>query len=92
MKVSGRQVVASPGTAVALGSGPVAGPLLVKALPGNQGEVYLGNKGPGGVDAASVLVLEAGDEVVFYFVGRLETLYLDAALPGEGVSWIMLNI
>ena len=90
--ISGQKTVAASGTAVVLGSVRIDGPLLVKALDTNTGVVALGNDGSGDVTLSNGLRLEAGELVVFEYVGELASLYLDAEVNGEGVSWIALNI
>jgi len=34
----------------------------------------------------------AGDPVVFNFVGNLASIWVDAAVNGEGVAWLMLDV
>ena len=89
---SGKKTVATAGTAEALGSGQVAGPLMVKALAANTGKVYLGNDGAGDVSSANGLELSAGDVVVFQHVGSLANIMLDSSVNGEGVTWLCLEI
>jgi hypothetical protein len=89
---SGQKTVTTAGTAVALGSGRIDGALLVKALDTNTGVVALGNDGGNDVTLSNGLRLQAGEVVVFEYLGELASLYLDAAVNGEGVSWIILNL
>jgi len=88
---SGQKTIAANGTAEALGSGQVHGALMVKALNGNAGDVYIGNDGAGDVTNANGLELAAGDVVIFDTISNLGALMLDADNNGEGVSWILLN-
>ena len=46
---SGQTTVTTHGTEVALGSDKVNAPVMVKALAGNTGLIYLGNDGAGAV-------------------------------------------
>jgi hypothetical protein len=92
MSISGQKTVAAAGTEVALGTQVVNGPLMVKALPGNTGAVYLGRGADGALSSTTGLALSAGEVVVFDWVGSLASLLLDAAVSGEGVSWILLNV
>lgn len=92
MVISGQKTVTTAGTAEALGSESIQGPLMVKALAGNTGYVYLGNDGAGDVSSSTGLVLEAGEAVVFDWVGYLGTLMVDVSVNGEGVAWLRLNI
>jgi hypothetical protein len=89
---SGKKTIAAAGTAEALGTGQVAGPLMVKALAGNTGLVYVGNDGAGDVASANGLELAAGEVVVFQFVSQLSAIMVDSAVNGEGVTWLCLEI
>ena len=91
MAVSGQKTVTTAGTAVVLGTQRIDGPLMVKALDTNTGVVALGNDGANDVTVSNGLRLEAGDVIVFDYVGSLNDLWLDSAVNGEGVSWIMLQ-
>ena len=92
MAISGQKTVTAAGTEVALGTQLVNGPLMVKALPGNTGAVYLGRTADGTLGSATGLVLSAGEVVIFDWVGSLANLLLDSAVSGEGVSWVLLWI
>jgi len=89
MAISGQKKVTAAGTAVALGATPVHGPLLVRALPGNTGNVAIGNDGANDVTLQNGLVLGPGQEVRLGWVGSLGSIWLDAAVNGEGVAWMM---
>lgn len=89
---SGQKTVTTAGTAEALGSQVVNGPLMVKALLANSNNVYVGNDGAGDVTGSNGLELDAGDSVVFEFVGNLSEIILDADTNGEGVSWLALTV
>jgi hypothetical protein len=91
MAISGQKTVTTAGEAVALGSGRIDGALLVKALASNTGMLAVGNDGSNDVSLSNGLPLEAGEAVVFEWVGELGSLYLDAAVDGEGAAWIRLN-
>ena len=90
--ISGQKTVTTAGVAVALGSQPVNGPLMVKALTANTGEIAIGDDGTNDVTTTSGLLLSAGEVVVFDFVGHLATLLLDSEIDGEGVAWLVLNV
>jgi len=92
MAISGQKTVTTAGTAVQLGTQPIQGPLLVKALDTNTGIVAVGNDGAGGVTVSNGLRLLKGESVEFQWVGSLATLWLDSAVDGEGVSWISLQV
>jgi hypothetical protein len=92
MAMSGQKTVTAAGSAEALGSGIVNGPLMVKALDTNTGVVAIGNDGSGDVSLSSGMRLAAGDPVVFNFVGNLASILVDAAVNGEGVVWLVLDV
>ena len=89
---SGKKTITAAGTAEALGSGQVAGPLMVKALAANTGKIYIGNDGAGDVASTNGLELSAGEPVVFQFVGQLSAIMVDSSVNGEGVTWLCLEI
>ena len=90
--ISGQKTVTTAGTAVQLGTVRVEGPLMVKALDTNTGIVALGNDGANDVTVSNGLRLSAGEVCVLDFVGCLANIWLDSAVNGEGVSWIVLNV
>jgi hypothetical protein len=89
--ISGQKTVTAAGTEVALGTQAINGPLMVKALVANTGTIYIGNDGAGAVASNSGLQLEAGDIIIFDWVGSLASLMIDASVDGEGVSWLALD-
>lgn len=90
--ISGQKTVAAAGTAVPLGAQRVEGPLMVRALDSNTGVVAVGNDGANDVTVANGMRLSAGDVLIFDWVGSLADIWLDAAVNGEGVCWIQLNV
>lgn len=90
--ISGQKTVTTAGTAVQLGTVRIEGPLIVKALDANTGVVALGNDGANDVTLSNGIRLSASEVLVFDFVGSLANLWLDSAVNGEGVGWIMLNV
>lgn len=89
--ISGQKTVAAAGTAEALGSASLQGPLMIKALIANTGYIYVGNDGAGDVASGNGLELAAGDVVVFDWVGSLANIIIDSSVNGEGVSWLLLS-
>ena len=90
--ISGQKTVTAAGTAVQLAtSRQVASALMVKALNGNTGLVYVGQVS-GDVSSANGVPLAAGESVVFSFVGNLAEVWVDSAVNAEGVAWLMLDI
>jgi hypothetical protein len=90
--ISGQKTVTAAGTAEALGSQQINAPLMVKALTTNTNLVYLGNDGTPDVASGTGLPLQAGEVVIFEFIGSLGSLYVDAAVNGEGVAWLALDV
>ena len=90
--ISGQKTVTAAGTAEALGSGLVNGPLMVKALSSNSGAVAVGSDGSGDVTTANGMLLAGGESVVFDFVGDLGSIMIDAENDGEGAAWLVLNV
>jgi hypothetical protein len=90
MGLSGQTTVTTSGTEVALGSQQIGAPLMVKALPGNTGLVYVGESA-GGISSSTGMPLSAGEVVIFEFVGQLGSLWVDSAVNGEGVAWLALS-
>ena len=90
--ISGQKTVAAAGTAEALGSALIHGPLMIKALLANSNNVYIGNDGAGDVTSANGIELDAGEVAIFNHVGSLANLIVDVDTNGEGVSWISLNV
>ena len=89
--LSGQKTIATAGTALALGSQVINAPLMIKALDTNTGVVAVGNDGAGDVTVSNGMRLDAGDAVVFEFVGDLGNIIVDVATNGEGVAWLALN-
>lgn len=84
----GHDTVATAGTAEALNGGaalavPDGHAVKIKALPGNTGNVYVGDST---VSASSGYVLTPGDTVSIQ-VADVATIYADVDTGGEGVSW-----
>lgn len=88
--LSGKTTVTTAGTAVVLGNMTVDGPLMVKALLANTNNIYVGNVS-GDVSSSNGLELDAGDVIIFNYVGDLNNIWIDADTNGEGVSWLLLG-
>lgn len=88
---SGQKAVTTAGTEVALGSGAVNGPLMIKALAANTGKMYVGNDGAGAVANSSGYELSAGDSVILNYVADLNTVMVDSSVNGEKVCWLALG-
>jgi hypothetical protein len=91
MALSGQKTVAAAGTAEQLGTQDIFGPLMVKALDTNTGIVAVGNDGAGDVTVANGMRLAAGDVIVFSYVGNMASIWIDSAVNGEGIAWLMLD-
>jgi hypothetical protein len=92
MALSGQKTVTSAGTAVALGSQLINGPLMVKALSTNTGTIAIGNDGAGDVTVSNGMLLLKEQEVYFSFVGNLSSLMIDSSVDAEGVAWLKLEV
>ena len=69
--LSGQKTIATAGTALALGSQVINAPVMIKALDTNTGVVAVGNDGAGDVTVSNGMRLDAGDVIIFEFVGDL---------------------
>lgn len=89
---SGQTTVTTAGTAVPLTTTAVrCTRVIIQALEGNTGAIYVGNDGAGDVSSANGFVLgsTAGtNDRVELACGDTANIWLDAATNGEGVSWI----
>lgn len=90
-QISGQTTVPNAGTAVTLGSFSVSGPILIKALDTNTGVMVVGDDGTGDVTVSNGHRLLAGDMVIMQ-LGNLKSIYIDASVNGEGVSWLKITL
>ena len=88
--LSGKTTVTTAGTAVVLGNMTVDGPLMVKALLANTNNIYVGNVN-GDVASTNGLQLDAGEVIIFNYIGDLNNIWIDADTNGEGVTWLLLG-
>ena len=90
MALSGQKKTGTPGsTAVQLGDQQISGALMIKALLANTGNIYVGDS----TTSATVgLELDAGEAIIFEYVGNLNTIYIASSVDAEGVSWMMLEV
>ena len=88
MDMSGEVLVTTAGTPAALGSGPLNGPLAIKALHTNTGLAYVCGAG---LDGSAGYHLNKDESVRLNFVGNLASVLIDVAVDGEGIRWIALN-
>jgi hypothetical protein len=90
--ISGQLAITAHGTAEALAdSRQVNCAVMVKALTTNTDLVYVGQV-TGDVDSSNGMPLAAGDALIFSNVGNLAELWVDSAVDGEGVSWLLLSV
>jgi len=81
---NGQKTVTTAGTRVALASSTaITHSVRIKALHGNSGWIYVGNSS---VSSSNGYVLDAGETIEIQ-VANLSTIYLDASVNGEGVSY-----
>jgi hypothetical protein len=90
--LSGQKTITTAGSAEALGSQAIGGPLAVKALASNTGVVVIGNDGASDVTTANGFQLSAGEIIILDHVADLSNVYVDAAVNGEGVCWLALDL
>jgi hypothetical protein len=89
--ISGVKAVTTAGTAVQLNAGmQVNGPVTIKALTGNTGLIYIGGVN-GDVQSTNGYPLLAGDMVILDQVGNLSEIWVNSAVNGEGVAWLLLR-
>ena len=79
-------VVAVVGVRVQLNAGLACVMVSVAAKPANTGNIFLGNVG---VTSANGRILAPG-EAIDLAVDNLSRLYIDAAVAGEGISYLAL--
>jgi hypothetical protein len=83
---SGKDTVAAAGTHEQMADVPCKG-VSIKALSTNTGMIYLG---PDGVAAATGYQLAAGESIDIA-IDNLNRIYLDAAVTGEGVTYLAVT-
>jgi len=88
---SGKKTVTTAGTEEKLGTIQVNAGVMVKALIANTGTIYIGNAGDDTVASTTGLELLKQETVILDWVGNLGSIWIDASVNGEGVSWIVLN-
>jgi hypothetical protein len=92
MAFSGQKTITAAGTAERLSTGQVVNcSVMVKALPANTGNIYVGNVS-GDVASTNGMILEPGDVVIFNHIGDLREIWIDSAVNSEGVAWLLLDI
>ena len=92
MADSGQKTVAAAGTAEVLGTITMQAPMSLRALEGNAGNVFVGNDGSNDVSSTTGFELAPGDMVIFDYVGRFSSIYVDVAVNGDGVVWERVNV
>lgn len=94
-QLTGQITVSSAGTAEQGPSSPSGREFIICALPGNSGNVALGNDGSDDVTMSNGLVLSSGTCVTVTFQGgapnALSAMWFDAATGGDGFSWFKLR-
>ena len=64
---------------------------MVKAELDNTNNIYVGNDGAGDVASTNGMALDAGEVIIFNYVGDLDNIWIDADTDTEGVYWLMLG-
>ena len=65
------------------------GGVMVRALAGNTGKVYVGNDGSNAISSTTGYELSPGDQV-FLDVANLNELWFDAATSGDKFCWLVV--
>ena len=73
-----------------LGNMAVDGPLMVKAELDNTNNIYVGNVN-GDVASTNGMALDAGEVIIFNYIGDLNNIWIDADTDTEGVYWLLLG-
>jgi len=89
--VSGQKKVATAGTAVQVSTNTAVRKYILRALPGNTGNIAIGNDGNDDVTMSNGLVLKPEDPPM-KFCGRLSEMWMDAANNGDGISWMVIDV
>ena len=84
--VTGQVTVATAGTAQAINV--VSEAILIKALDGNSGYIYVGDSS---VTSSTGFELSAGEAVELIGFFASGTIYVDASSNGDKVSYVVLN-
>lgn len=92
LAISGKTAVTTAGTAVALGSQAIAGPLAIRALHANTGLIYVGNDNADDVASTNGFELAADETIILSYVANLSDIYVDSAVNGEGICWLALEV
>ena len=88
MALSGKKTVTTAGTQEALAANtPVNCPVAIKALAANTGVVYVGDEN---VSSSTGFELSAGEVIILDALANLASLWVDSAVNGEGVCWLLL--
>lgn len=80
-RYSGTTIVATAGTAVAIGTGELESGITIKALPGNTGTITVGT------ESSQDYPLAAGEDV-FVSWPSLDVIWIDSTVSGEGVAYL----
>ena len=84
--ITGKTPVVTAGTRVNLPSNAIAS-VTIKALSTNTGMIYVGGSG---VASSNGFQIAAGDAVSFD-MGNTNEIWIDAAVNGEGVTWLAVD-
>lgn len=94
-QVSGQITVSTAGTAEQGPSTPEGAEFMLKAHPGNTGNVAVGNDGNDDVTMSNGMVLAPGDVIFATFFGgfanALNALWFDADNDGDVICWLKVG-
>ena len=93
---TGRAVLATPGTAVVLGTTVRGQFVRVTALESNDNVVVIGDSGALAGGNADILGTRSGtplqvNESHDFYVNDVNQLYLDGVTAGDGVTWTVFD-
>ena len=85
--VTNQSVVSTPGTPVEVVSTVKTYLVIIRAHTANTGSIYIGGQG---VTPQTGYILDAGEAMSIQIDNLKKSIYIDADIAGEGVSWIAL--
>ena len=88
--LSGQKTVATAGTAVQASTDTTVRDYMLRANPGNTGNIAIGNDGANDVTVNNGLVLAKTDPPI-PFRGSLSDVWVDAATNGDKLCWFRVD-
>jgi virulence-associated protein VapD len=85
--VTGQGSVTAPGNPLELVSTVKTYLVVIRANIANTGSIYIGGRG---VSAMTGYILDAGEAIAIQIDNLAKSIWIDAGVAGEGVSWMAL--